>query len=142
VTRDEKAIEAIVHHLEDTWNQYDSTGYAAAFKEDASFIQIYGGQLDGREAIEASHRCIFDTIYRGSHASFTLRSIRFLRPDAAIVFTCARLQFHDGIEACAMESRPTMIVVKEKGLWRIAALQNTRVSEMPAAAEAAKRLVN
>jgi len=140
MTTDERVIEDIVKQLEITWNTYDSAGCASLFLEDATFIQIYGGQLDGRAAIEASHRCIFDTIYKGSKARFTVRGIRFLRPEVALAFTEAKLTFHDGSAAREIDARPTLTVVKEQRTWQIAALQNTRISEMPAAAAAANRL--
>ena len=84
MTTDEAAIQAILQQFETAWNAYDSVSIAVLFVEDANFIHIFGGQLDGRTAIEAAHRVIFDTIYRGSHASFMLRSIRFVRPDVAV----------------------------------------------------------
>jgi uncharacterized protein (TIGR02246 family) len=96
--------------------------------------------LDGRAAIEAAHRHIFETIYRGSHASFVLRSIRFLRPDVAVVFARANVKFKEGSEAREIETRPTLIVVKEQDKWQIVAFQNTKISEVPAAAQAAARL--
>ena len=140
MTADEKGIQDIVKQLEVAWNAYDSVSFAAPFAEDANFIQIFGGQLDGRTAVEASHRVIFDTIYKGSRATFSLRNIRFVRPDVAIVLTGANVKFHEGSEAREINTRPTLIVVKEQAKWQIAAFQNTRISEMPAAAQAASRL--
>ncbi len=141
MTTEGRDIQAVIQQLETAWNASDSTGFAAPFAKDATFIQIFGGQLDGRAAIEGSHRAIFDTIYKGSKAAFTLRSIRFVRPDVAIAFTRAHLKFHDGAEAREIEARPTMILVREQAKWQIVAFQNTRISEMPAAAQAASRLV-
>ncbi len=140
MTTEESAIQEIVKHLENAWNAYDAEGWAAHFAEDAAFIQIFGGQLDGRAAIEGSHRAIFDTIYKGSKASFTLRSIRFVRPDVAVVFTHAHVKFDEGGQPREIEARPTMVLVKEQAKWQIVAFQNTRISEMPAAAQAARRL--
>jgi len=140
MTTDEQAIGDVLKQLEKAWNTSDSNAFAANFLEDATFIQIFGRQLDGRPAIEASHRVIFDTIYKGSHASFTLRSIRALRPGVAIAFSQAHLKFFDGNQPREMDTRPTLIVVQEQGKWQIAALQNTRVSDMPSAAQAAARL--
>ena len=96
--------------------------------------------MDGRPAIEAAHRHIFETIYRGSHAAFVLRSIRFLRPDVAVVFARAHVKFKEGNEEREIETRPTLIVVKEQEKWQIVAFQNTKISEVPAAAQAAARL--
>jgi len=137
---DEQVIQGILQQIETAWNRYDSVSLAAVFAEDANFIQIFGGQLDGRAAIEAAHRHIFETIYRGSHARFVLRSIRFLRPDVAVVFARAHVKFREGNEAREIETRPTLIVVKERHKWQIVAFQNTKISEVPAAAQAAARL--
>lgn len=140
MTLDEQAIQAILQQIEAAWNAYDSVGIAALFAEDANFIHLFGGQLDGRTAIEAAHRMIFDTIYRGSHANYMLRSIRLVRPDVAVVFARMQLKFRENNEAREIETRPTLIVVKEQEKWQIVAFQNTRISEGPAAAQAAARL--
>jgi uncharacterized protein (TIGR02246 family) len=140
VTADEGAIEAMLQQMEAAWNAYDSVSIAALFAEDANFIQIFGGQLDGRTAIEASHRVILNTIYRGSHALFFLRGIRFVRPEVAVVFAQAHLKFNEGNETREMQTRPTLIVVKEQGKWLIVTFQNTRISEMPMPAQAAAHL--
>jgi uncharacterized protein (TIGR02246 family) len=140
MTTDEGAIQAILQQIEAAWNAYDSVGIAALFAEDANFIQIFGGQLDGRTAIEAAHRVIFNTIYRGSHASFMLRSIRFVRPDVAVVFARAHVKFKENNETREIETRPTLIVVKEQAKWQIVTFQNTKISEVPTAAQDAARL--
>jgi uncharacterized protein (TIGR02246 family) len=114
--------------------------FAASFAEDANFIQIFGGQLDGQTVIQASHRHILNTIYRGSHVSFMLWSTRFVRPDVAIVFARAHLNFNEGNETHEMGTRPTLIVLKEEAKWQIVAFQNTKISEMLPAAQAAARL--
>lgn len=137
---DEESIQKMVRQFEAAWNRYDSAGIGALFAEDANFIQIFGGQLDGRAAIEASHRHIFDTIYKNSDARFVLRSIRFLRPDVAAAFATACVKFKEGDEVRKITTRPTLIVVKEPAGWRIVVFQNTRISEMPAAARAAAEL--
>ena len=142
MTADEQAIQGILQQIETAWNRHDSISLAAVFAEDANFIHIFGGQLDGRAAIEAAHRHIFETIYRGSHASFTLRSIRFLRPDVAVVFSRAHVKFKEGNETREIETRPTLIVAKEQSNWQIVAFQNTRISHVPAAAQAAARLAS
>ena len=63
-----------------------------------------------------------------------------MRPDVAVVFTGAHVKFEENNETREMETRPTLIVVKEEAKWRIVAFQNTRISEVPTAAQAAARL--
>jgi uncharacterized protein (TIGR02246 family) len=139
MTTDEGAIQAILQQIDAAWNAYDSVSIAALFAEDANFIHIFGGQ-DARTAIEAAHRVIFNTIYRGSHASFMLRSIRFVRPDVAVVFARAHVKFKENNETREIETRPTLIVVKEEAKWQIVTFQNTKISEVPTAAQDAARL--
>jgi uncharacterized protein (TIGR02246 family) len=54
MTADEQVIGGILQQLETAWNRYDSVAFAASFAEDANFIHIFGGQLDGRTAIAAA----------------------------------------------------------------------------------------
>ena len=107
------------------------------FEDDATFIHIYGGQLDGRAAIEGAHRVIFDAMYKGSRLVLTLRAIRLLRPDVAVVWTRGLVAT---AQAGEVDTRPTMVVGRNVGKWQIIAFQNTRVSEVPAAAQAAAKL--
>lgn len=142
MTTDEQAMQQVLTQLETAWNASNSEAYAAPFAEDASFIQIYGGQLDGRRAIAAAHRHIFDTIYKGSRVSIALQSIRTVRPGVAVVFSRAHLKFYEGDQAREIDTRPTFVMSKEQDGWQIVAFQNTRISEMPAAAQAASRLTS
>ena len=137
MTADEQTIRELVAQMEAAWNAGDSVGFASHFTDDASFIHIYGGQLDGRPAIEAAHRQIFDTIYQGSLNKYSVEGIRFIRPDVAIVLVRAHLKFQTNGEAREIHARPTLVASKENGRWRVAAFQNTQVSEMPGAIQAA-----
>jgi uncharacterized protein (TIGR02246 family) len=135
LNKDEIAIREIVKCMERAWNGSDSHGFAAPFVDDANFIHIFGGQLDGRPAIEASHRAIFNTIYKNSVLRFEVRSVRFVHPDVAIAFTQGNITFRDPADKREINARPTMILVKVDGVWSIVAFQNTRVSELPSAVE-------
>ncbi len=72
--------------------------------------------------------------------SIESRSIRFVRPDVAVVFAQMHLALTQDAPKPDFNTRPTMVMVKEQGKWQIFALQNTRISEVPAAAQTAARL--
>ena len=63
-----------------------------------------------------------------------------MRPDVAVVFAQMHLALAQGAPMPDFDTRPTMIMVKEQGTWQIVTLQNTRISEVPSAAQAAGRL--
>ena len=87
MSNDQQAIRQIVERLESTWNNSDSAGFAAAFAEDADFVDILGRHHQGRPAIGAGHRQIFDTIYRGSRNTYTVEHVRFLSTDVRLAIT-------------------------------------------------------
>ena len=66
MTNDEQAICQIVKQLEASWNNSASAGFAAAFAEDAEFVDILARYHQGRLTIDVGHWQMFDTIYRGS----------------------------------------------------------------------------
>lgn len=129
MTNDEKSLHEMVYHLEAAWNAADGQSFAEAFSEDADFIHILGGYYTGRAAIEAGHRMIFGTIYKGSTVRYSVEKIRFIRPDVAIVYLRQFLQFFEGGAASDLEARPTIVAEKRDGKWQIVNLQNTRITE-------------
>jgi uncharacterized protein (TIGR02246 family) len=134
MTNEERALHGMVYHLEAAWNAADGAAFAELFAGDADFIHILGGYYTGRAAIEAGHRMIFGTIYKGSTVRYSVEKIRFLRPDVAIIFLRQHLQFSEDGVAGELDARPTIIAENADGTWRIAALQNTRISEVGGAA--------
>ncbi len=129
MTNDEKSLHEMVYQLEAAWNAADGQAFAEAFAEDAGFIHLLGGYYTGRTAIEAGHRMIFGTIYKGSTVRYSVEKIRFVRSDVAIVYLRQYLQFHEDGAASDLEARPTIIAEKRDGKWQIVNLQNTRITE-------------
>ena len=50
------------------------------------------------------------------------------------------MKFKENNETREIETRPTLIVVKEQAKWQIVTFQNTKISEVPTAAQDAARL--
>jgi len=124
---DEAAVRQVVQQVQDGWNTHDGKAFAAPFATDADYIVVNGMKLQGREAIEQGHKGIFSTIYKDSHNSGTVKSVRFLRPDVAVVHTEWNLEYHAGGESKKAQAMSTMIMTKEGGSWSIAAFQNTPI---------------
>ena len=122
--RDEAAIRHIVQSVEDGWNAGSGEAFAAPFAEDADYIIVDGMHVTGRTVIAAGHQQIFDSVYRGSHNTLTVESIRFLRPDVALARVLAHLQFGHGTGA----ARSTWVLTKEGDTWQVASFQNTPVA--------------
>jgi uncharacterized protein (TIGR02246 family) len=122
---DEVAIRAAIKAVEAGWNAGDGEAFAAPFADDADYVVVDGRYVKGREVIAQGHRRIFATIYKGSHNSATIRSIRLLRDDVAVAHVEWNLKF--GQDETLREGRAvnTMILTRDDGAWRIAAFHNT-----------------
>ncbi|AXC11650.1 hypothetical protein ACPOL_2326 [Acidisarcina polymorpha] len=135
---DEAQIQAIVQSESDAWNRGDAEAFASHYAEDGSFTNVIGQQLYGRQAFVAQHARIFSTIYKGSHNSFTIGKIKFLRPDVAVVDIDGVLnganRLPPGLKAGedgALRVKLQEVMTKEKGSWWIAAFHNVAVYPLP-----------
>ena len=126
-SKDEAAIRAIIASLNDAWTKGDAKLWGEQFAEDADFTVWTGTYVKGREAITRGHEEIFGTIYKGTKLRLSVRSIRFLRDDVAVVHTDGSVVKQEEEFPSAPQVVPTFVFTKEKGQWRIAVFQNTRI---------------
>ena len=124
---DETAIRQVVKLVENGWNTHDGKAFAAPFATDADYVVVNGTTIKGREAIEKGHTAIFTTFYKDSHNVSTVKSIRFLRPDVAVVHIEWNLEFRAGGETRKGHAMNTMVMTKDGDKWSIAAFQNTPI---------------
>ena len=127
-TQDEQAIRDLVMQLEAAWNAGDSTGYAQPFEDNADFINVMGMHAHGRTPIEAGHRAIFDSLYKGSQLTYAIEAIRFIRADVAVALLRAQLVVRDDTATHTADARPTVLLVKEDARWRVTLFQNTYIT--------------
>ena len=124
--KDETMIRANVKQMETGWNAHDGKAFAAPFTADADYIVVNGMHAKGRDEIEKGHTGIFTTIYKDSRNAETIKSVRFLRKDVAVVHVEWNLEFTVG-ETRKGRALSTMIMTKDNGKWSIAAFQNTSI---------------
>lgn len=126
-SKDEAAIRAIIANLNDAWTRGDAKSWGEQFAEDADFTVWTGTYVKGREAITRGHEEIFGTIYKGTKLRLNVRSIRFLRTDVAVVHADGSVVKTEEEFPPTPQVVPAFVLTKEKGRWRIAVFQNTRV---------------
>ncbi|MEU8381331.1 SgcJ/EcaC family oxidoreductase [Streptosporangium sp. NPDC048865] len=119
-------ITVLLTRLAEAWNAGDATAYAALFTEDADYIVFNGTHIEGRAAIESSHRMLFDGPLRGSTMSAPDGRIK-VKPLA----DTAALVIWGGGTSLAGELRESTVSFTAVGTpegWRFASFQNTRVA--------------
>ena len=123
---DEAAMRESVKQLETGWNTKSGAVFAKPFAEDADYVVINGMYFKGRAAIETAHQGIFDTIFKDTKISLTVKQIRFLRSDVAVIHVNGH---RDGpTKELTGDAILTLVMTKEQQGWTIAAFQNTSVA--------------
>ncbi|MEQ1354746.1 MAG: SgcJ/EcaC family oxidoreductase [Candidatus Acidiferrum sp.] len=131
---DQSAILKILQEQMAAWNAGDAPGYSAHFAVDGDFTNIRGQFVTGREMFTQKHDDLFKGPFHGSKAQQDVVSLRFVRPDVAIVQTLTSVT---GIQKLfpgtntddkgRLRSRLLQVMVKDGGEWRIVSYHNTDV---------------
>jgi uncharacterized protein (TIGR02246 family) len=81
----EALIRRIVADQVTAWDAGDGTAYARDIAPDVSFTNLFGMVMYGATAFAERHSHILATFYRGTTKHHSIRRIRFVTPDVAIV---------------------------------------------------------
>jgi uncharacterized protein (TIGR02246 family) len=82
---DETGGREIIHEQTAAWNKGDAEAYSWRFAADGIFTNLLGMYFTGRDAFRERHAQIFKTDYRGSVKQEEIVSVKFVRPEVAIV---------------------------------------------------------
>ncbi len=124
---DETAIKQLVQQVQDGWNAHDGAAFSAPFAADADYVVVNGMKIKGRDEIEMGHTRIFTTIYKDSRNIASVKGIRFLRPDVAVVHLEWSLEYGAPGEKKNDRAMNSWVVTKDNGKWSIASFQNTPI---------------
>ena len=121
-------LHDLVGELERAWNSADGGAFAAAFTDDADFIDIRGAHHHGRIEIGHGHQAIFDTIYQGSNVRYSVVSATPVGDSAVIGIIAATLDAPGGPLQGVHDSRISVVVVDDAAAgWRVRSFHNTLV---------------
>jgi uncharacterized protein (TIGR02246 family) len=87
VKQDEVAIRNILQEEVAAWNKGDAQSYSRHFATDGTFTNIRGMFFTGHQAFLDRHEEIFKGIFHGTVLRQDVVSLRFIRPDIAVVET-------------------------------------------------------
>lgn len=123
----EAIASGVLRQLEEAWNAADGRAYAAAYEDDASFVNIRGERSRGVEAIAAGHEQILATIYAGSTNHLVLVDAQRLSDDVIVATSRHTLESPSGPLAGVHDAMSTSVLHRRGDEWRIAVTHNTLV---------------
>jgi uncharacterized protein (TIGR02246 family) len=121
-------LSSIPTDMADAWNRGDADAFASRFSASADFVAFEGAHLQGRDAIAEFHRVVFATVVQGSRLAATVRFVRAVAPDVAVVHSAAdvTLAGHAEPSPGRLSMQLFVVVRGPDGAWQVEALENAR----------------
>ena len=131
---DTAAVQNIVKNEIETWNKGDAAGYSRDFAVSGTFTNIRGQFFTGYPGYLKQHQVIFQGIFKQTTLKQEIVSLKFIRPDVAILETATTVngaaQGPLGVTRDAngrIRTRLMQVVAKENGVWKIMTYHNVDV---------------
>jgi len=124
----DQAITELFERMCAAWTAGDARAYGECFTEDADYIGYDGSRAEGREPMVEAHDRLFRGVLSGSALYGRVESIRYVRPDVAVVHATGSvlMPWRSKLPKRRL-SRQTMVAVQTERGWRYTAFQNGRV---------------
>jgi uncharacterized protein (TIGR02246 family) len=131
--RDELAIREHLSQFVAAWNRGDAPAIAALLHPDVTVSGMAACAAAGLKSVEKYYGDALSTFFKSSKSEMTVSSIRFIRPDVAIIEGSNSVRgAHglDGSEAPQLDTLFTIVATKENGRWGAVAI-NAKVPGTP-----------
>ncbi len=110
------------------WTAGDAEAYGACFTADCDYVSFDGTHARGRVPMVDNHQRLFAGVLADSALVGRVESIRYLRPDVAVMHASGSVRMPWRRTAPRRRlSRQTIVAVSTESGWRVAALHNGRV---------------
>jgi len=119
----------LAQRLQKAWNSKDAAAFASPFGKNADFIHLLGGLGQGRDAIAAGHKRLFETVFKDSKIAYVVERVRLVTDDVALVFMLQGLDFVRDGKPVHLKARPTALLRRVGSAWVVVHFQNTQVQE-------------
>ncbi len=121
-TADETAIKKVVAGFSDGWNNHDAHAMCLSLADDIQWVSWRGEISHSREEVEDQHATLFAGLYKNTHRTDTVKSIRFFTPELASVdnyWTMTGAKTREGADWPYREGYVNYLMAKRNGHWVI-----------------------
>ena len=121
--------DIILSTMAHAWHVSDGNAVAGQFADDASYVDASGQHLAGKANITAGIQKGLDDVYKDSHMSFEVTSVRDISDTLFLAHGKATLDVASGPLAGSHPATFSMLVSRPSSRWFILAYHETKVQE-------------
>ena len=119
---DDAAIKQVVSGFSDGWNSHDAHSMCMSLADDVQWVNWRGEVLHSRHEVEEQHATLFAGLYKNTHRTDAVKSIRYFTPELASVdnyWTMTGAKTRDGADWPYREGYANYVMAKRDGHWMI-----------------------
>jgi uncharacterized protein (TIGR02246 family) len=120
--KEDAAIQQVVASFSSGWNDHDAHAMCASLADDVQWVNWRGEVLHTRKEVEEQHAMLFAGLYKNTHRTDAVKSIRYFTPELASVdnyWTMTGAKTRDGAEWPYREGYANYVMAKRNGHWVI-----------------------
>jgi uncharacterized protein (TIGR02246 family) len=114
------AIKDVVAGFSNGWNTHDAHSMCASLADDVEWVNWRGEPLGSRQEVEDEHAKLFADLYKNTHRTDSVKTIRYLSPELAVVddyWTMTGARKRDGSEWPYRAGYSNFVMAKRNGRW-------------------------
>ena len=119
---DEAAIKQVVASFSNGWNTHDAHSMCMSLADDVQWVNWRGEVLNTRKDVEDQHATLFSGLYKNTHRTDTVKTIRYFTPELASVdnyWSMTGAKTRDGADWPYREGYVNYLMAKRNGHWVI-----------------------
>lgn len=119
---DEAAIKQVVAGFSNGWNSHDAHSMCMSLADDVEWVNWRGEAVHTRKEVEDLHAELFAGLYKNTHRTDTVKSIRYLTPELVSVenyWSMTGAKKRDGSDWPYREGYVHSLMAKRNGRWVI-----------------------
>lgn len=136
--REDAAIKKIVADFSNGWNTHDAHAMCTSIAEQVEWVNWRGEPLGTRQEVEEEHAKLFADLYKNSHRTDEVKSIKYISPELAVVddyWSMTGAKKRDGSDWPYRAGLYSFLMAKQNGRWMVIV---SHAADFNAAAPAAK----
>ncbi len=117
---DDAALKAVVAGFSNGWNTHDAHAMCSSLADDIEWVNWRGEPLGSRQAVEDEHARLFADLYKDTHRTDEVKSIRYLSPELAVVddyWTMTGARKRDRSDWPYRAGYSNFVMAKRNGRW-------------------------
>jgi uncharacterized protein (TIGR02246 family) len=121
---DDAAVKQVVAGFSNGWNEHDAGAMCASLADDVRWVSWRGDVYSSRDEVQSAHAKLFADLYKNTHRTDEVKSIKYIGPDVASVddyWSMTGARTRAGADWPYRAGYATFLMSKRQGRWIIVA---------------------